>query len=278
MMSHWATVVVSAVAGGTAAAVAGYVLFKHAAQGSPQRVDQVTMNKSLARALYAEVWNCPVTVSEEELLAICGKYVSDKHVLVDPSNPNPEGGVAGYCLAVKAFNNAFPQAIVSVDDAIGEGSKVALQLTFKTMLQDRTVMWTATATVQFENFRATRTWVNSDALSALIQLGLLPDVVTGNYPEPFRRKVNNLTTPSEQQKRKEEMVAVLAGRNTTHPEVVLTAQDWLDYYNRVAKNNDMDPDASTWQVGDGAQGNPHVKKSLSGVFRTDAQTGLDIVA
>eukprot|EP00958_Prasinococcus_capsulatus_P014647 scaffold1541_cov418-Prasinococcus_capsulatus_cf.AAC.5 len=157
------------------------------------------------------------------------------------------------------------------------------------MLQDRTVMWTATATVQFENFRATRTWVNSDALSALIQLGARVGPTASvsfrsrgslrcNYPEPFRRKVNNLTTPSEQQKRKEEMVAVLAGRNTTHPEVVLTAQDWLDYYNRVAKNNDMDPDASTWQVGDGAQGNPHVKKSLSGVFRTDAQTGLDIVA
>ena len=135
-------------------------------------------------------------------------------------------------------------------------------------------MWTASATVEFENFRAIRTWVNSDALSALIQLGLLPDVVTGDYPEPFRRAVHNLTTPSEQEKRNSEMVAVLAGRKTMHPEVVLTAQDWLDYYNRVAKNCEIDADASTWKVEGGEE---NVKKSISGVFRTDAQTGLDIV-
>lgn len=89
------------------------------------------MNKSLARALYSEVWNCPVTATDSELSAICGKYVSERHVLVDPSNPTPDGGIEGYLQAVKAFTKAFPKAIVSVDDVIGDGNKVALQLTFK---------------------------------------------------------------------------------------------------------------------------------------------------
>ena len=89
------------------------------------------MNKSLARALYSEVWNCPVTATDSEVRAVCSKYVSERHVLVDPSNPTPEGGIEGYILAVKAFNKAFPKAFVSVDDVIGDENKVALQLTFK---------------------------------------------------------------------------------------------------------------------------------------------------
>ena len=55
-------------------------------------------NKSIVRRLYREVWNNADLASAN---ASAERYVSDDHVLIDPSNPTPEPGVEAYMQHVR---------------------------------------------------------------------------------------------------------------------------------------------------------------------------------
>ena len=63
----------------------------------------------------SEIWN----ESDEEL--ICSslrKLISEDHVLVDPSSPNPVLGVDGYRMMVAAMRESFPGFTMRIDGVI----------------------------------------------------------------------------------------------------------------------------------------------------------------
>lgn len=164
---------------------------------------------------------------------------------------------------VEIFREALPSFFVEVDECLCEGNKVTIQLTFKShgnhgetpSSQDKDVpmaVWTATTIMEIKGGKVARTWVNSDALSALIQMGLMEDIVQG----PFARNAKRVTTPTHTRKEKDIVRAVL-GRVDEHPDEVLTGDEWIDYFQRVNKKN---------------------SRSSSMDFMTDKVSGLDIAA
>lgn len=64
---------------------------------------------------------------------------------------------------------------------VAEGSRVTALLTFssgKLTNNEATAVWTATSIMEFAGGQVVKTWVNSDALSALTQLGERPSAST----------------------------------------------------------------------------------------------------
>lgn len=186
-------------------------------------------NKRLVRKLYKTVWNEKDTKKME---AAVENLIEEDHVVVDPSNPNPVDGVDAYKEMVKSFRHTMPNVSVQIDMLIAEGSKVVALLTFNSGVvpdNTKTAVWTATGIMEFAGGQVVKTWVNSDALSALIQLGLVPDMASGPFPRPQ----GGLTTGGPDALPKMGSVQVidaLLGRNAAHPQEVLTGAEWLDYF------------------------------------------------
>lgn len=66
---------------------------------------------------------------------------------------------------------------MQIDMLVAEGSRVTALLTFSSGTvpnNDATAVWTATSIMEFAGGLVVKTWVNSDALSALTQLGAPP--------------------------------------------------------------------------------------------------------
>lgn len=197
--------------------------------------------KSIVRKLYREVWN-NVDLSSAEKSA--EKYVSEDHVLIDPSNPNPVPGTEAYMESVRGNREALPDYVITIDDLIEEGSKVVAQLSFKASLNEREARWTGTCVMEFEEKEIVRTWINTDAMSALIQLGLMTDLVNdGNV------KLRPVTQ-------------ALMGRSEAHPETVLTGKDWLQYFEEVHES---------WER------NSTADSENAAALKHDSNTGLDVV-
>jgi predicted ester cyclase len=73
-------------------------------------------------------------------------------------------------------------ACAQIDMLVAEGSRVTALLTFSSgevPKNEATAVWTATSIMEFAGGQVVKTWVNSDALSALTQLGAPP-------PPPYR--------------------------------------------------------------------------------------------
>lgn len=202
--------------------------------------------KSLTRRLYDVVWNENDAVRRAAGL---DELVDASHILVDPAQPDPQPGREGYRAALDSFRAAFPSVRVRVDGLVAEGDNCVAQLSLavprsaapstavetspkKASTSD--IVWTATATCEWKDGRVCKTWVNSDALSALIQLGLLPDIVARELPAPFRRSHSGVSGSADEDADARAMVEALAGRSQPHPDEVITGQEWLSYYQRVA--------------------------------------------
>jgi len=173
---------------------------------------KVSPHKTIVRRLYREVWNAN---DLDAANAAAKKYVSDEHVLIDPSNPNPEPGVEAYMQHVRGNREALPDYVISIDNMIEEGDVVVAQLSFGASLNNRQARWTGTCAMEFEDDYIIKSWVNTDAMSALIQLGLMTDLV---HTGP--RKSRPVTH-------------ALMGRDEPHPETVLTGKEWLTYFEEV---------------------------------------------
>jgi len=181
-------------------------------------------NKALVRRLYSEVWN---EKDLQKMAKAVEKLIGEEHVLVDPSNPNPVDGVESYKEMVMSMRETMPNVTTKIDMLIAEGSKVTALLTCNSgTLPDnsKTAVWTATSIVEFAGGQAVKTWVNSDALSALIQLDLVPDMASG----PFKRSKSQMGVPKVDSHNN--VVDALLGRKDQHPTTVLTADEWLDYF------------------------------------------------
>lgn len=226
-------------------------------------------NKQVVRRLYSEVWNQEQTDAMQESVY---ELISATHVLVDPSDPTPTPGRKAYWDSVITFREALPKFRMSIDSLIAEGDMVVAQITVESgkpatsdesCIDETGAVWTATSVLEVKGKKVCKSWVNSDSLSALIQLGLVPDIIKG----PFARKgisqqVINLDTAEEHK-----LATALLGREEAHPKEVLTHDDWLDYFQKIVENSarpslDAGLGMRTW----------------SGQLRTDQQTGLDFVS
>jgi len=226
-------------------------------------------NRRVVERLYAEVWNQERTEEMQE--AVC-ELVSAEHVLVDPSDPMPTPGRKAYWDNVVTFRQALPKFHMSVDNLIAEGDYVVAQVTVQSgkpatsvesCIDEAGAVWTVTSVLEIKGDKVCKSWVNSDSLSALIQLGLVPDIVKG----PFARKgisqqVITLDTAEEHK-----LATALLGREEAHPKEVLTHDDWLDYFEKIVENSAK----PSLETGMGM-------RTWSGQLRTDQQSGLDFVS
>lgn len=237
-------VVVAAVASGITAvfmrASRGHGDDARARPSSTSSSSSKTSHKQIVRRLYREVWNNADLDGANEAVA---KYVSDEHVLIDPSNPNPEPGTDAYMRHVRGNREALPDYVIAIDYMIEEGDKVVAQLSFRASLNGREAKWTGTCVMEFEDDYIIKSWVNTDAMSAMIQLGLMTDLVhTGNLKS---RPVTH----------------ALMGRDEPHPEQVLTGKEWLQYFEEVHE---------TWE-------RRSIDSESAVALRTDKESGLQVV-
>ena len=64
------------------------------------------------------------------------------------------------------------------------------------LLGSKEARWTGTAVMEIEEGKFLKTWINSDSISALIQLGLLQDVVVGQFARQVARQSGHQRTGS----------------------------------------------------------------------------------
>ncbi|EEH60663.1 uncharacterized protein MICPUCDRAFT_50007 [Micromonas pusilla CCMP1545] len=222
------------------------------AVGGGANVGVIAENKSVVRKLYREVWN---QTDKLKAKTAASKFVSDDHFLIDPSDPSPSPGTDAYMQSVIRLRDAMPNYVIVVDDLIAQGIKVVAQLSYKASVKGREARWTGTAVMELEDgkARSPHTGPHTTAISALIQLGLLQDVVEG----------------AAQFKGKDlQVVEALLGRSEAHPRQVLTGDDWLVYFDRVS--------AAGEGTGSGTDSDGTV--GMKAVMRVDSKTGLDICA
>lgn len=198
--------------------------------GSPQ----TEYNKALVRRLYTEVWG---SKDKQQMAKAVLALVGEEHILVDPSSPTPMDGVLAYQEMVEEFRSTFPNFKIKIDMLVAEGPRVTALLTFSSgdlPNNARSAVWTATSIMEFAGGQVVKTWVNSDALSALTQLGLVPDMASG----PFKRQTPKeaVATYLAKVASSTGMVDALLGRREEHPTEVLTHDEWIDYFLEQAEN------------------------------------------
>jgi len=235
-------------------------------QGQQQRnTKQKTLHKTQIRKLYRRVWNEPNQISRDHA---CSEYIHPEHILIDPSNPNPVPGVEAYCNGVNALRQALPTIRMHVDDMIEQGCKVAVQLSFVASLGERTAKWTGTAVMEFEDDLIVKTWVNTDSISAMIQLGLVSDLLrnSGSGSEGATTTAGGAKIVNKAPLRRDrEAVAAaqaLLGRTEPHPTEVLTGKEWLEYFDAIQEEE--------WE-----HGSQMSQKELE--LQQDDLSGLDVV-
>jgi hypothetical protein len=228
----------------------------------------ITLRKTHIRKLYRRVWNQPEQISRDHA---CSEYIHPEHILIDPSNPNPKPGVESYCNGVNALRQALPTIKMYIDDMIEQGCKVAVQLSFVASLGERKAKWTGTAVMEFEDDLIVKTWINTDSISAMIQLGLVNDLLRNN--SGIGSEVATATTTTGGAKitnkvplrRDKEAVAAaqaLLGRTEEHPTEVLTGKEWLEYFDAIQEEE--------WE-----HGSQMSQKELE--LQHDDLSGLDVV-
>ena len=225
-------------------------------------------NKAVVRKLYREVWNQKDALKAR---AAALQVISEDHILIDPSHPNPTPGVAAYMEMAESLRAAFSGNItLVVDDLVAQGLKVVAQISYKAEVGEKRARWTGTAVMEVEEGKIVKSWVNSDSLSALIQLGLLQDVAGGEKTSPgqFERVtmraagLKNAPAGDDAHLKASDLkvVQALLGRSEAHPTKVLTGNEWLQYFDKVASDDDES---------DGEGFNQRM--------RVDSKTGLDMI-
>eukprot|EP00239_Pterosperma_sp_CCMP1384_P006954 CAMPEP_0197857190 /NCGR_PEP_ID=MMETSP1438-20131217/30019_1 /TAXON_ID=1461541 /ORGANISM="Pterosperma sp., Strain CCMP1384" /LENGTH=219 /DNA_ID=CAMNT_0043472925 /DNA_START=101 /DNA_END=757 /DNA_ORIENTATION=+ len=180
-------------------------------------------HKRLVRKLYRDIWNVK---DKKKRKAAIEELVAEDHVLVDPTHPSP--GSEPYEDMVSAFREGLPNARVCIDMMIAEGSRVVTLLSIHSgpvPNTTREATWTSTCIMEFAAGQCIRTWVNSDSLSALIQLDLIPDIVSGPFKRGFAA-ANSAKAAFNADSITKPLVQALLGRSEEHPEAVLTGKDW----------------------------------------------------
>lgn len=112
----------------------------------------------------------------------------------DYTNPSGENGIDGFQKSILGLAKAFPDAQWKVEEIIVEGDKVVVKQKFtgihKNQFQniqptDKAVSVDGIATYEFVNGKVIRSQVQTDRLSFLQQLGVLP-IDLSNLPEKIQ--------------------------------------------------------------------------------------------
>lgn len=125
---------------------------------------------------------------EEELfgrgnLDVADEIYAPDYVGHDPSNPEDVRGLQAAKRAAAAYRQAFPDLLVTVEDLIAEGDKVAARLRFRgTHVGEldgiaptgRRVDCTGIVTSRIGGGRIAEDWANFDDLGMMRQLGVTP--------------------------------------------------------------------------------------------------------
>jgi predicted ester cyclase len=273
-MAPWSQIVASLASAGVA--LVAVKLSGDQKTSGNARETSPSQNKAVVRKLYREVWN---QKDKGKAKAAAYAFISEDHILIDPSHPNPTPGVEAYMEMAESLREAFSGNItLVVDDLVAQGLKVVAQISYKAEVGDKKARWTGTAVMEVEDGKIVKSWVNSDSLSALIQLGLLQDVAFGGEktsPDQFQRVTKRaagvkVTADDHEQEQGGgghlkasdlKVVQALLGRSEAHPTKVLTGNEWLQYFDKVASDDESDGETSLFNQR----------------MRIDSKTGLDMI-
>jgi len=133
-------------------------------------------NKTLIRRVYEE------TINQGNLALLDELYSSD-YVEHDPNYPQPVLGAEGLKQYFQTFRTAFPDLHLAIEDLVGEGDTVAVRQTARGTHQGelfgipptgKQITVTGMTIHRFVNGKPVESWVNSDSLGMLQQLGVIP--------------------------------------------------------------------------------------------------------
>jgi len=128
-------------------------------------------NKALIRRHFAEIWN-------QRRLDIADELVDEAYLSHFPV-PGQPPGIAGFTYAVQMLHQSFPDLVITVEDLIAEGDKVAARLTARGTHRGafrgiaptgRAVTWAGIRIFRIANGKIAEHWANWDDLSLLQQL------------------------------------------------------------------------------------------------------------
>ncbi len=132
-------------------------------------------NKALVRRFFAEVWSTgDLTLRDGFLAPDYRGHISGSAQSIDRE---------GWTQWFQGFRSAFPDALFTVEDMIGEGDRVAARLTMRgTHLgalngmppTSRSVVVSGMSIERVVNGRIVEGWNENDALGMLAQLGAFP--------------------------------------------------------------------------------------------------------
>ncbi|MCU1264725.1 MAG: putative ester cyclase [Acidobacteria bacterium] len=134
-------------------------------------------NEALARRWFEEVWNKGRADAVDEMFAENGIA----HGLSDDAG-SPLRGPAAFKEFHGKFVEAFPDIVVTVEDTIAEGDKIAARCTVRGKHQGDSLGFAATqapieitgiAIVRIENGKIVEAWNNFDFMTMYKQLGAI---------------------------------------------------------------------------------------------------------
>lgn len=137
--------------------------------------DRSDSNKTLVRRFFTEVWSTgDLTLRDVYLAPDYQGHLSGSAEPIDRD---------GWTQWFQGFRSAFPDAVFTVEDLIGEGDRVAARLTMRgTQLgalnsmppTGRSVVVSGMSFERVANGRIVEGWNENDALGMLAQLGAFP--------------------------------------------------------------------------------------------------------
>ncbi len=134
-------------------------------------------NKKLIERWFEEVWNKGRADAIEEMLAEDGII----HGLADPAG-QPVSGMADFKLFHKTFREAFPDIVVTVEDAIVEGDKVAARCSVRgkhtgdslgVKASQAPVEFTGMVILRVKDGKIVEAWNNFDFMKMSQQIGMI---------------------------------------------------------------------------------------------------------
>ncbi len=141
---------------------------------SADHTAEAEANAALVARFYDQVWN-------RGDLALLDELVAADHAYHDPTTPRVAPGPAGVRRLVAEHRTAFPDAMVTLDDVIAVGDRVAVRFTERATHRGvalgaagtgRTVTVTGVAVFRLAHRQIAETWVSWDAYGLAQQLGL----------------------------------------------------------------------------------------------------------
>jgi steroid delta-isomerase-like uncharacterized protein len=140
----------------------------------------VSAHKEIVRRVVEGVWR-------DRNFAIVDDLVAEEYVGHDPTQPGPIQGRDGFKQFAAMYQSAFDDALVTIDDQVGEGDQVVTRWTGRgthtgelmgIAPTGKEVTVSGITISRLENGKIAEEWELMDALGMLVQLGAVPQPAT----------------------------------------------------------------------------------------------------